>query len=511
MLFTSYAFIALVAITFGLYYMKGFQRAQVWILIIASFIFYAFSQPILLALLFVSASINALASYQVAFAPALVYKRLYAWFGVGVNLAVLAFFKYSPLFGRAMESFISAQSIGEFLINVPLPVGISFYTFQGISLVVDLYKDSVKNNDSGGGHTHSLEQNSLTAPICKCGFFKHYRNTLFFIGFFPQLVAGPIVKAHEFYPQISAKVLKTIDFYVSTKILILGYFLKMVIADNLKDQTFWMDSPYFQAYDFLTLLGLIFGYSVQIFADFAGYSLIAIGVAKLFGYNLPQNFNFPYISASFAEFWRRWHISLSTWLKQYLYIPLGGSRKGKFRTYCNLFIVMALGGLWHGAYISYMVWGVYHGLFLALERFLKEKLKPVLRAHFPRFSKFLAKSVLVYCVRVAFVFVVVSFGWILFKLRDFSDVLLYVSEIFCEPSGQRGNALLLMILCYSAPIFAYYTRYVVHSWIIYKDKNQKISSVCKYRQIIESVFFGMLLFFIFTNSGSSGAFIYFQF
>lgn len=151
MLFTSYAFITLVVITFGLYYMKSLRCMQVWILIIASFIFYAFSQPILLALLFVSASINAFASYQVAFAPTLAHKRLYAWFGVGVNLAVLAFFKYSPLFGRAMESFISTQSIGEFLINVPLPVGISFYTFQGISLVVDLYRDSVKNNDSGGG------------------------------------------------------------------------------------------------------------------------------------------------------------------------------------------------------------------------------------------------------------------------------------------------------------------------------------------------------------------------
>ncbi|WP_158655965.1 MBOAT family O-acyltransferase [Helicobacter sp. 'CLO3_human'] len=351
--------------------------------------------------------------------------------------------------------------------------------------------------------------NSQNRHICERGFFKHYRNTLFFIGFFPQLVAGPIVKAHEFYPQIATKYLKTIDFYASTKILILGYFLKMVIADNLKDQTFWMHPPYFQAYDALTLLALLFGYSVQIFADFAGYSLIAIGVAKLFGYNLPQNFNFPYISASFAEFWRRWHISLSTWLKQYLYIPLGGSRKGKFRTYCNLFIVMALGGLWHGAYISYMVWGVYHGLFLAIERFLKENLKPAFMTRLPRFSNLLAQSALVYCVRVAFVFGVVSFGWILFKLRDFSDVVLYVSEIFCEPSGQRGNALLLMILCYSAPIFVYYARYVVCLRMEHKGKSQQ--STCKCRQITESALFGVLLFFIFTNSGSSGAFIYFQF
>lgn len=140
--------------------------------------------------------------------------------------------------------------------------------------------------------------------------------------------------------------------------MILGYFLKTVIADNLKEQTFWMAYPYFEIYNPLSLIILLFGYSLQIFSDFAGYSLIAIGIAKLFGFDLPKNFNFPYVSESFSEFWKRWYISLSLWLKEYLYIPLGENRKGKIRTYLNLMIVMILGGFWHGASFVYLLWGI---------------------------------------------------------------------------------------------------------------------------------------------------------
>jgi alginate O-acetyltransferase complex protein AlgI len=143
----------------------------------------------------------------------------------------------------------------------------------------------------------------------------------------------------------------------------------MVIADNLKDYTFWISFPYYQGFGTLTNLTLLFGYSIQIFADFAGYSLIAIGFAAALGYKIPDNFDFPYISRSLSEFWRRWHISLSTWLRDYLYFPLGGNRKGKIRTYVNLMTVMTLGGLWHGAAWSYAVWGIYHGFGLAVERF----------------------------------------------------------------------------------------------------------------------------------------------
>jgi len=470
MLFNSFPFIVLVIITLLLYYSKYLIKYQIYILILSSFIFYAYGQPYLLLLLFISASINAIVSYIVYFENKKNKKRLYAIVGVSFNFIVLSFFKYSPLFIKVMEDFGSIGSIGEFLVTIPLPVGISFYTFQGISLVVDLYRS---NHQSECPLFH-VDKN----------FKKHYFDTLFFISFFPQLVAGPIVKAYQFYPQIKTKYFKDINFESAFKILILGYFLKMVIADNLKDQTFWMAYPYFESFSSLTLVTLLFGYSIQIFADFAGYSLIAIGISKLYGYNLPQNFNYPYISKSFSEFWTRWHISLSTWLKEYLYIPLGGNRKGTLRTYINLFIVMLLGGLWHGAALSYMVWGSYHGLLLASERYLENYIR-------------LPSNIVVDFVKTVFVFSLVTLGWLLFKLPEFNQVLLYINALILNEGVHRKDVL-MMIFFYSLPIVCYYINYLVS---MKRNKNY----------LDNSYIYVILLFLIVTNSGSSGEFIYFQF
>jgi alginate O-acetyltransferase complex protein AlgI len=386
-LFNSFPFILLVLITLLLYYNKNLQKYQIYILIASSFVFYAYGQPLLLLLLFASASINAITSYKVYFESNHQKKKFFAVVGVVTNLAVLSAFKYSPLFGKMISDFTSYESLGEFLVTVPLPVGISFYTFQGISLVVDLYRS---NNQS-------------ECPLFRVDrdFKKHYVDTMFFISFFPQLVAGPIVKAYQFYPQIKTKYFKDVNFDGAFKILIIGYFLKMVIADNLKDQTFWMAYPYFESLSSLTLVTLLFGYSMQIFADFAGYSLIAIGVAKLYGYDLPKNFNFPYIAKSFSEFWTRWHISLSTWLKEYLYIPLGGNRRGSLRTYFNLSVVMLLGGLWHGAAWSYMVWGGVSWSFIGLRKVSLNTYKATTKSFF-RYSQNLS-SIYTRYTRMAFV------------------------------------------------------------------------------------------------------------
>lgn len=191
------------------------------------------------------------------------------------------------------------------------------------------------------------EKKSNSKRIVPASLREHAGRTILFISFFPHLIAGPILKANDFYPQISHKKFNQINWERSFKTLVLGYFFKMVVADNLMDFTSSIIYPEYQSS--LTLLAMLFGYSFQIFADFAGYSLIAIGLAKLFGYNLMENFNFPYISSSFKEFWKRWHISLSTFLMEYLYFPLGGNRKGKVRTYINIMTTMILGGLWHGA------------------------------------------------------------------------------------------------------------------------------------------------------------------
>lgn len=235
MLFNSFVFVVFVITTLFVYYTPFLRSLQVYVLIGASFVFYAYGQPYLLILLVVSASLNALASYYVFFARTYQTKLIYAISGVAVNLAILAGFKYSPLFGKVLQYYTSLDGIGAFLVAIPLPVGISFYTFQGISLVVDLYRSARGANTQPKMFIHSH-------------FMTHYFQTLFFISFFPQLVAGPILKAHQFYRQIQPKYAKNVDWYGACKIIIIGYFLKMVIADNLKDQTFWIAYPYFEAF-----------------------------------------------------------------------------------------------------------------------------------------------------------------------------------------------------------------------------------------------------------------------
>ena len=468
MLFNSFIFLGLVFLTFILYYLPFLSKFQISILIISSLVFYAFNQPILVLLLLFSVSINIVSSYFIVYGNDK-YKKAYAIAGVVLNLSILLFFKYSPLFSKTF--FKESSSIGEFLLNMPLPIGISFFTFQGISLVVDIYKEKYFNNKD----------------IVPKSFLKHSERVLFFKGFFPQLISGPIVKAHDFIPQIGKKQMNQIKWEPFFKNIITGYFLKMVVADNLKDFTFWIAFPYFQGQSSITLLVMLFVYSIQIFADFAGYSLIAIGLAKLFGYDFNDNFNFPYISTSFKEFWKRWHISLSTFLMEYLYIPLGGNKKGKIRTYINLMIVMFLGGLWHGAAWSYAIWGSFHGLALALERFFSDKII-VKTTQFTKFIKFLL------------VFGFVTLAWLLFKLPNIEHVVEYIRCIFNNFRIGIDIKKAIYILLYSSPVIAYHVLYLL-------KKRSKYESFFKYDYIL----YGIMLFLIIFNSGSSGAFIYFQF
>ena len=472
MLFNSSVFLLLLAITFIVYYQKWLLKFQVLILIFSSLIFYAYNNPYLLILLLFSAGINVTSSYYVAYGnPA--NRKAIATAGVVFNLLVLAFFKYSPLIARSL--FSANSSVGEFLLSIPLPIGISFYTFEGISLLVDVYKEKKFENES----------------LANISFKEHSQRTLFFISFFPHLVSGPILKAHDFLPQIKTKLFKDIDWAKCFKQLVLGYFLKMVVADNLKDYTFNITYPYFEGYTAITLITLLIGYSCQIFADFAGYSLIAIGLAQLFGYNLINNFNFPYISTSFQEFWKRWHISLSSFLMEYLYFPLGGNRKGKVRTYINLMITMFLGGLWHGAAWSYAVWGLVHGAALAIERLFKDKKKKTTAE--PGMVTIFFKRIMVFCV--------VTFAWLFFKLPDFSQVIEFVRTIANNMSLSFYSKLCYNVLLYSSPVFLF------HLFYLLKRNEQFNRSFEKYSYIL----YGIMLFLLLTNSGSSGSFIYFQF
>jgi alginate O-acetyltransferase complex protein AlgI len=397
------------------------------------------------------------------------YKKAAAIIGVVINLSILVFFKYSPLIAKTF--FSERDSIGQFLVTLPLPIGISFFTFQGISLVVDVYRGKKVSSNR-------LVPNS---------FWQHALQILFFKGFFPQLISGPIVKAHDFIPQIGSKKLSDIQWEIVIKQLILGYFLKMVVADNLKDYTFWISYPYFQNYSSITLLSMLFGFSCQIFADFAGYSLIAIGLAKLFGYQFLDNFNFPYIATSFKSFWKRWHISLSTFLMEYLYFPLGGNRNGKLRTYFNLMFVMVIGGLWHGAAWSYAVWGLFHGSLLAMERLLSGIIK-------------IKKTLLIAIFRGTIVFLSVTFAWLLFKLPNFDHVIAYFDSIFSNYRAIDNAEIISSILIYSTPILFYHLIYVI-----------KVTRYFKFIKSNEYLFYGIMLLLIILNSGTAGAFIYFQF
>jgi len=470
MLFNSLDFAVLMLATFGLYYLPFLRSFQVVILILSSFVFYAYNQPYLLALLIFSASINTVTSYLTEHFK---QKRLFASIGVISNLAILCSFKYSKLlFYTFFHVNTTHSAFADFIISIPLPIGISFFTFQGISLVVDVFRKHESNR---------FKQMSIERK-----FIPHLTKTFFFICFFPQLVAGPIVKAHQFLPQIKTKYFHNIDIDHVFRMLVAGYFLKMVVADNLKDQTFWIAYPWFEGLSSTTLIILLFAYSMQIFSDFAGYSLIAIGVASLFGYSLPTNFNFPYIAQSFSEFWQRWHISLSTWLRDYLYFPLGGNRTGVFNTYRNLFLVMFLGGLWHGAAWSYAAWGTWHGLALAVER------------HF-RQDKQKESVIPVKIFKILFVFSFVSISWMFFKLNNFSHVISFVSSVVRNVAIHESWLKIAMCIIYSLPIVGY------HLYYLASTKTNALSK--RYKFIIYS----LMLLCIVLNSGDPGEFIYFQF
>jgi len=466
MLFNSFSFVGLVITTMFFYYIPRLSKYQITILIISSLLFYSWNSVSLVFLLLISAAVNILTSYFIGNRKK--QAKLIACIGVSSNLLILAFFKYAGLISL---TFFEESSITNFLITIPLPIGISFFTFQGISLVVDVYKENHFNNNE-------IESKSL---------LEHAKKTLFYISFFPQLVAGPIVKAHEFLPQIEQKKFKRINWEKSFREIVLGYFFKIVIADNLKDLTFWIAYPYFQGQDTYSLITMLFGYSCQIFADFAGYSLIAIGTSRLFGYNFKDNFNFPYISSSFKEFWKRWHISLSSFLQEYLYIPLGGNKKGKVRTYINLMITMILGGIWHGAAWSYSVWGAFHGLALAIERFFTRKTQK-------------EQPLIIQIIKTFFVFSMVSFAWLLFKLPNFNHVIEYLNSILVNNNMKANIGLISSLIVYSTPIILY------HLYFSFTSK-YKSKTLHKFK----FVFYSILIFLILTNRGIPGSFIYFQF
>lgn len=467
MLFNSWSFFVLLCTTFSLFYICPIKKWQTAILISANVIFYSYHNPKLLGLLLFSALMDAGISYAVyrGYRP-----RLLTTVGIASELLLLIFFKYPKLIHETFFSGFGETSPFVMLLSIPLPIGISFYCFQGISLLIDSYRGEV--------------------PYRNLSLREHISRTFFFISFFPHLIAGPIVKAGEFMPQIGPKFFREIRWDIVLCNLTIGYFFKVVVADNLAIQTQNISTGAMQYQSGVNLLGLLFGYSIQIFADFAGYSLIAIGLAAMFGYKFPQNFNRPYISASFSEFWTRWHMSLSRFLRNYLYIPLGGNREGALRTYMNLLLVMFLGGLWHGGAWSYAVWGLWHGAWLVIERFFKNQTS----IRLPR------------PLAIVFVFLTVTAGWLLFRLPEFSDVVTFVKLIGHNWHSPVELKSLVLIAIFSLPILLHHARELLwHSRSFYQILPTPIYWVGRV------MWFAAMIFLILTASGDRAEFIYFQF
>ncbi|MGL4851228.1 MAG: MBOAT family O-acyltransferase [Phocaeicola sp.] len=382
----------------GYNFVKNNQLNRSIYLALVSFYFYYKSSGLFLLILFFTTVSDYLIGSRIVDSPNPVVKKRWLIVSVVVNLSVLSYFKYTNFFAEVLYS-ITQQEFTPFAIF--LPIGISFFTFQSMSYTIDIYQGKIK-------------------PLPK------YIDYAFYVSFFPQLVAGPIVRAKDFIPQIQTSTLVTSAMFGKGLFLIIsGLFKKMVISDyisiNFVDRIF--DNP--TLYSGLENLAGVYGYALQIYCDFSGYSDIAIGLALLLGFHFNVNFDSPYQSASITEFWRRWHLSLSSWLKDYLYIPLGGNRKGTKRMYFNLFMTMLLGGLWHGASWLFIIWGAWHGLLLALDKWRL--------THFPVVKDANRKGLFQWgrkVFSVVLTFNLVCVGWLFFRADSLETVQAIIEQIF---------------------------------------------------------------------------------
>jgi len=345
MLFSTFPFFCFLVVVFAVYWSLRWHRARMVWLLVASIAFYMSWNPWLISLILASASIDYVVALALTRTTSERRRRLLVGASVTANLSFLAYFKYANFFLTNAESLLGHLGIpwGRSTLAIVLPLGISFYTFEAISYVVEVYQRRIR-----------AVRNPLDYAL--------------YIMFFPHLIAGPIVRPRDFLPQLQRR--KRWDWdrlQLGVQFFLVGLFKKAVLADHLAaavDPIFTGPGRWGSGAVWLAALA----YAGQVYCDFSGYSDMAVGLAHMFGFKLPANFRRPYFAVGLADFWRRWHISLSTWLRDYLYVPLGGSRGGRWGTYRNLLVTMLLGGLWHGANWNCILWGGYNGLLLALGR-----------------------------------------------------------------------------------------------------------------------------------------------
>ena len=451
------------------------HRAKTTFVTLFSLYFYYKSSGIYFLLLILSAVVDYSLANAIFKAESKSKKRVILVLSLVLNLGMLAYFKYTNFF-YSIICDITAQSFSP--LSIFLPVGVSFFTFQSLSYTIDIYRSTLK-------------------PV------KSFLDYAFFVSFFPQLVAGPIVRAADFIPQIF-KPLKVTDEMIGRGVFLIasGVIKKVVIADfistNFVDRIF--DHP--TLYTGLENLFGVYGYALQIYCDFSGYSDMAIGIALLMGFHFKINFDSPYQSKNISEFWRRWHISLSTWLKDYLYISLGGNRKGKIRTYINLLITMLLGGLWHGAGFRFVLWGAMHGIALAIHKLYLEVF-PVKTENSNPLRKFIIST---FSILITFHFV--CFCWIFFRADNMETATQMIRQIafhfnpriFFEFITGYRSVLMMMLIGYA-----------LH--FIPKSVELKTESIVTNLPLLLKVSFMILVILLVVQFKSSEIqpFIYFQF
>jgi alginate O-acetyltransferase complex protein AlgI len=423
--FCSEQFVVFLAIILAVYWALPWQRPRVWVLLAASVYFYASWNKWLALIVVASTTVDYFLARGIDASRSPPLRRLLLTINILANLGLLCYFKYVNFFLDSLREALRAAGHEASLpvLQVILPIGISFYTFEAINYMVDVYR----------GHTRAE---------------KNLANFLLFILFFPHLVAGPIVRARDFLPQVRRPHRWSwVRAQVGIQYLLMGLFKKLAVADRLAQfvDPIFLDPASFHSY---AVWVAVLAYALQIYCDFSGYTDMAIGTAHLLGYKLAINFNMPYLAVNVSDFWRRWHISLSSWLRDYLFIPLGGSRGSNWATCRNLMITMTLGGLWHGASWTFVVWGVLHGLFLVVHRGFRAfgEARPRLDA--------LLLSWPGTALRWALTLQCVLVGWVFFRAQTFSSAFLVLKKLYLPGGGWQRCPLHDMGLWYTVLLLA---------------------------------------------------------
>ncbi len=437
------------------------KKIKNYILLLASLFFYAWGEPKLVILMVISIIINFFLAFFMEKSEKKPVKVFLLVTACVTDIGFLFYYKYFNFFAGIAISLFGLKTDSP---NIALPIGISFYTFQIMSYVIDVYRGNCK-----------AQKNPFYLGL--------------YISMFPQLIAGPIVRYIDVETQIRNRTLSSEKFYEGAVRFMKGFAKKVLIADQLAP---FVDTVFAGSVDSaLVKWAAIISYTLQIYYDFSGYSDMAIGLGKIFGFDFVENFNFPYISQSVQEFWRRWHISLSTWFRDYVYIPLGGSRKGNVRTYINLIVVFVLTGFWHGASWNFLFWGIYYAIFLVVERL--------------GWSKVLSKCPRV--LRHIYLLFVITMGWVMFRADDMAAALTYYKSLFTI-SGKEINMFLGNV---SVKVL-----FVMAMGILYAFPHTKLWDKIKTVKIYEGLRFALMfaLFFLavcFMTGAGFSPFLYFRF